>query len=150
MRKIRKRRLQLVILLLVGVGATTAIALTALQQNINLFYSPAQIVAGEVQPGERLRAGGMVVPGTVTRDSDSLAVRFDVTDYQGQVTIEYTGILPDLFEEGQGIVAVGRLQSAGLVVADEVLAKHDEEYMPPEVARALEAAEEAMRTLEAE
>lgn len=148
MRKIRKRRLQLLGLLLVGVAATTAIALTALQQNINLFYSPAQIVAGEVQPGQPLRAGGMVVPGSIVRDPDSLAVRFDVTDYEGRVTIQYTGILPDLFEEGQGIVAVGRLQEPGLVVADEVLAKHDEEYMPPEVARALEAAEKALETLQ--
>ena len=143
MRKVRKRRLQLLVLLLVGVCATTAIALVALQQNLNLFFSPVQIAAGEVLPGNRLRAGGMVVPGSVVRAENSLAVRFDVTDYQATVTIEYTGILPDLFAEGQGIVAVGRLAEPGLVVADQVLAKHDEEYMPPEVARALEAAAKA-------
>jgi cytochrome c-type biogenesis protein CcmE len=140
MRPIRKRRLQLVILLLVGVGITTAIALTALQQNLNLFYSPAQIVAGEVEPGTKIRAGGLVVPGSVTRDPNSLMAEFQVTDYSGFVTIRYNGILPDLFAEGQGIIAVGELDSEMVVTAEQVLAKHDEEYMPPEVAKAIEEA----------
>lgn len=140
MRPIRKRRLQLVMLLLVGVGITTAIALTALQQNINLFYSPAQIVAGEAEQGVKIRAGGLVVPGSVQRDPNSLMAEFQVTDYKGYVTIRFNGILPDLFAEGQGIVAIGELGEDMVVTADEVLAKHDEEYMAPEVARAIEEA----------
>lgn len=143
MRKVRKRRLQMVILLVVGVGATTALALAALQQNLNHFYSPAQIVAGEVAPGTNLRAGGMVVPGSVQRNPVNLEVRFEVTDYQATVPIYFTGILPDLFAEGEGIVAVGRLGENGQVLASQVLAKHDETYMPPEIARALEASSRA-------
>ena len=140
MRPIRKRRLQLVLLLLVGVGITAAIALTALQQNINLFYSPAQIVAGEAEQGVKIRAGGLVVPGSVKRDPNSLMAEFQVTDYKGYVTIRYTGILPDLFAEGQGIVAIGALGEDMVVTADEVLAKHDEEYMAPEIVKAIEDA----------
>ncbi len=140
MRPIRKRRLQLVVLLVVGVGTTMAIALLALQENLNLFYSPAQIVAGEVEQGVKIRAGGLVVPGSVKRDPDSLAAEFQVTDYTGYVTIRYTGILPDLFAEGEGIIAIGSLGSDMVVTAEQVLAKHDENYMPPEVARAIEEA----------
>jgi cytochrome c-type biogenesis protein CcmE len=140
MRPIRKRRLQLVISLVVGVGTTMAIALLALQENLNLFYSPAQIVAGEVEEGVKIRAGGLVVPGSVKRAPNSLASEFQVTDYTGYVTIRYTGILPDLFAEGQGIIAIGSLGSDMVITAEQVLAKHDEEYMPPEVARAIEEA----------
>lgn len=140
MRPVRKRRLQMILLLLAGVGVTAAIALTALQQNLNLFYSPAQIVAGEVEPGTKIRAGGLVVPGSVSRDPNSLLTEFQVTDYTGFVTIRYRGILPDLFAEGQGIIAVGVLGEDMVVTAEQVLAKHDEEYMPPDVARAIEEA----------
>lgn len=140
MRPIRKRRLQLVILLLGGVGVTVAIALTALQQNLNLFYSPAQIVAGEVEQGVKIRAGGLVVPGSVSRDPNSLMAEFQVTDYKGYVTIKYNGILPDLFAEGQGIIAIGVLGENMVVTAEQVLAKHDEEYMPPELVKAIEEA----------
>jgi cytochrome c-type biogenesis protein CcmE len=140
LRKVRKRRLQLVMLLLVGVSATTLLALAALQQNLNHFYSPSQIAAGEVTPGSSLRAGGMVVPGSVWRNPENLEVRFEVTDYLATIPIYYQGILPDLFAENEGIVAVGRLDEQGRVMASQVLAKHDEKYMPPEVARALEAA----------
>lgn len=140
MRPIRKRRLQLVLLLVAGVGITVAIALMALQQNLNLFYSPAQIVAGEVEQGVQIRAGGLVVPGSVQRDPNSLMAEFEVTDYQGYVTIRYNGILPDLFAEGQGIIAIGELGEDMVVTAEQVLAKHDEEYMPPELVKAIEEA----------
>lgn len=140
MRPIRKRRLQLVILLIAGVGITVAIALSALQQNLNLFYSPAQIVAGEAEQGVKIRAGGLVVPGSVQRDPNSLMAEFQVTDYSGYVTIRYNGILPDLFAEGQGIIAIGELGEDMVVTAEQVLAKHDEEYMPPELVKAIEEA----------
>ena len=140
MRPIRKRRLQLVILLVVGVSTTVALALMALQENLNHFYSPAQIVAGEVETDKQIRAGGLVVPGSVKRDPNSLLAEFQVTDYTGYVTIRYEGILPDLFAEGQGIIAIGSLGSDMVVTAEQVLAKHDEEYMSPEIARAIEEA----------
>tara|TARA_Y100000748_G_scaffold103784_2_gene86618 strand:+ start:288 stop:746 length:459 start_codon:yes stop_codon:yes gene_type:complete len=133
----RKKRLILILLVLLGVGAAVALALSALRENINLFYTPTQIANGEVPEGARIRAGGMVVDGSVKRSSDSLDVRFDVSDGAEAVTIAYSGILPDLFREGQGIVALGRVNAEGVLIADEVLAKHDEEYMPPEVAKAM-------------
>jgi cytochrome c-type biogenesis protein CcmE len=112
--------------------------LVALDQNIDLFYTPSEIVEGKqgVMPkiGQRLRIGGMVLPGTVNRDEQTLMVEFDLADIGPAVTVRYQGILPDLFREGQGIVAQGHLQSARLIVAEEVLAKHDEAYMPPELA----------------
>src|SRR5690606_27831248 len=111
---------------------------SALQQNINLFYNPTQIASGEAPQDARIRAGGMVKENSVSRSADSLDVEFVVTDYAHDVTIRYRGILPDLFREGQGIVALGRLNENGVLVADEVLAKHDENYMPPEVTQALE------------
>ena len=140
MRPVRKRRLQLVILLLVGVGTTMALALMALQENLNHFYSPADIVAGLAETDTKIRAGGLVVPGSVQRDPNSLLAEFQVTDYTGYVTIRYDGILPDLFAEGQGIIAIGHLDENMVVTAEQVLAKHDEEYLPPEVARAIEEA----------
>lgn len=136
----RKQRLILVLFLVFGVAIAVGLALYALNQNINLFYSPTQIAEGEAPVGTRIRAGGMVVEGSVIRDTESLKVRFDMTDYAKNVTVEYTGILPDLFREGQGIVAQGQLDNQGIFQAVEVLAKHDENYMPPEVAEALEAA----------
>ena len=135
----RKKRLILILLVLLGVGAAVALALSALRENINLFYTPTQIANGEVPEGARIRAGGMVVDGSVKRSSDSLDVRFDVSDGARAVTIAYSGILPDLFREGQGIVALGRVNAEGVLVADEVLAKHDENYIPKEVAEALKA-----------
>lgn len=136
----RKQRLALVLLLVVGVSVAVGLALYALNQNINLFYSPTQIVGGEAPKDTRIRAGGMVVEGSVKRDQDSLRVQFVMTDYAEEVLVEYTGILPDLFREGQGIVAQGSIDGNGVFQAVEVLAKHDENYMPPEVAEALEAA----------
>jgi len=135
---VRKKRLFIVLAILAGVGIAVALALSALQQNINLFYTPTQIAAGEAPEGTRIRAGGLVEEGSVKRTNDSLSVAFRVTDGAQAITITYQGILPDLFREGQGIVALGRVNSGGVLVADEVLAKHDENYMPPEVTQALE------------
>lgn len=140
MNRQRKQRLLLVLGLLAGLGGALALALSALQQNINLFYTPTQIADGEVPPGVRIRAGGMVERGSLVRSADSLAVRFVVTDFNRSITVTYRGILPDLFREGQGIVALGQVNAAGEVEADEVLAKHDEKYMPPEVNKALKDA----------
>ena len=134
----RKKRLFIVLAILAGVGIAVALALSALQQNINLFYTPSQIAGGEAPKDTRIRAGVPVKEGSVKRSSDSLEVDFVVTDGAADVTIRYQGILPDLFREGQGIVALGRINQDGLLVADEVLAKHDENYMPPEVTQALE------------
>lgn len=136
----RKQRLMLVTLMLAGVGIAVAFGVSAFRQNLMLFHSPADVAAGAVEPGRKFRVGGMVVDGSVNRSEADLAVRFDVTDHADTVTITYKGILPDLFREGQGIVAMGALDDEGVFVASEVLAKHDENYMPPEVAEALEKA----------
>jgi len=134
----RKKKLGLILLVVLGVGIAVGLALSALQQNINLFYTPSQIADGDAPVDTRIRAGGLVVEGSVQRAPDTLEVQFAVTDGDKQILIAYSGILPDLFREGQGIVALGRLNENRMLVADEVLAKHDEEYMPPEVAQAME------------
>jgi cytochrome c-type biogenesis protein CcmE len=136
MRAHRKQRLSLVLALVIGVGAAVALILMALNENINHFYDPTQVVAGEAPQDHTFRIGGMVVNGTVNRDEGSLKVRFDLTDYRERVTVAYEGILPDLFREGQGIVAIGKLHD-NVFVAEEVLAKHDENYMPVEVKESL-------------
>jgi cytochrome c-type biogenesis protein CcmE len=140
----RKKRLLITSSLVIGLSAAIGLTLFALQQNIDLFYTPNEIINGKnetgIKPeiGQRLRVGGMVLNGSVQRDPDSLKVSFDLIDNQaGQVTVYFDGILPDLFREGQGIVAQGNLKSTHSIEAFEVLAKHDEEYMPPEVAEAL-------------
>lgn len=138
MNPIRKKRLIIIVAILLGVVATVALGLTALQQNINLFYTPTQIANGEAPQNARIRAGGLVKEGSLTRSEDSLTVDFVVTDGDADTSIQYRGILPDLFREGQGIVALGRLNERGVLIADEILAKHDENYMPPEVSSALE------------
>ncbi|MEQ9464138.1 MAG: cytochrome c maturation protein CcmE, partial [Haliea sp.] len=116
----------------------------ALRGNINLFYPPVEVAAGLAPVGQNIRVGGMVVDGSIQRSSDSLEVRFEVTDFEAVVPVVYTGILPDLFDEGQGAVASGKLDANGVLQASEVLAKHDENYMPPEVADALEASKARM------
>ena len=136
----RKQRLILVLFLVIGFSAVVALVLSALNENINLFYNPTQISNGEAPEGARIRAGGMVLEGSIKRDELSLLVNFEVTDYNASIPVAFTGILPDLFREGQGIVAMGRMDSNGIFQADEVLAKHDENYMPPEVTDALEKA----------
>ncbi|WP_027965938.1 cytochrome c maturation protein CcmE [Halomonas halocynthiae] len=135
----RKQKLY-IILALVGLAAVAVgLALFALRSNINLFFSPIQIAEGKAPIERQIRAGGMVREGSVERDLDSLDVSFTVTDYIEDVEVRYSGILPDLFREGQGVVVVGSLQPEGWIRADQVLARHDENYMPPEVAEALEA-----------
>ena len=136
----RKKRLYLVLFIVIGIGAATGLAINAFNENLMFFYAPTEVVAGEAPANHPFRVGGLVTEGSVQRLSDGLTVRFDLTDNQETVTIEYTGILPDLFREGQGIVSMGRLRQDGVFVADEVLAKHDENYMPPEVADSLKTA----------
>ncbi|QPG05045.1 cytochrome c maturation protein CcmE [Salinimonas marina] len=138
-----RRKQRLIIVLGVGglLSAAVALMLFALNDNIDLFYTPSEVVSGKQgtlpQVGQRLRIGGLVVPGSVTRDPESLDVTFALIDTGPQVTVSYQGILPDLFREGQGIVATGVLTQATHIRAQEVLAKHDEEYMPPELAEKL-------------
>jgi len=135
-----KRKQKMFVIL--GLVSLTAVAvgltLYALRANINLFFSPVQIAEGNAPIERTIRAGGMVKEGSVSRDADTLNVEFIVTDYVDDLGVYYSGILPDLFREGQGVVVVGQLQADGRFRADEVLARHDENYMPPEVAQALE------------
>lgn len=133
----RRRRMIVVGLILIGVSLATFLALTAFQKNLLYFYTPSQVAAGEAPEGYPFRVGGLVVEGSVQREPDSLTVRFSVTDGSSAVPILYTGILPDLFREGQGIISVGQINTEGVFEASQVLAKHDENYMPPEVADAL-------------
>ncbi len=136
----RKQRLILVTLLVAGIGSATALALYAFSQNLLYFYTPSQIAAGEAPKGRQFRVGGLVVDGSVKHESDGLTVHFELTDTAKTIPLVYKGLLPDLFREGQGIVAQGSVDSDGLFRAEEVLAKHDEKYMPPDVAYALKAA----------
>jgi cytochrome c-type biogenesis protein CcmE len=138
----RRQRMLVVGAILGGVSLATVLALTAIGENMLYFYSPAQVQAGEAPRERGVRVGGLVVDGSVVR-GEGLDVRFDLTDHSASITVAYSGILPDLFREGQGIVARGNLGEDGVFRADEVLAKHDEQYMPPEVAAALEAAAKA-------
>ena len=139
----RKQKLMIILALLAGAGLIVGLILYALSQNINLFFSPSDIAAGKAPQEQRIRAGGMVREGSVVRSTESVQVEFVMTDYAHDVTVAYEGILPDLFREGQGIVAQGKLQANGVFVADEVLAKHDENYMPPEVTEAIDQAHSA-------
>ncbi len=138
MHPVRKQRLILVLFIVLFSSAAIGLVAYALRGNINLFFPPAEVAAGKAPVGQPIRVGGMVVAGSVQRSNDSLAVRFELTDYEAAVPVVYEGILPDLFDEGQGAVASGELDDSGMLRATEVLAKHDENYMPPEVADALE------------
>jgi cytochrome c-type biogenesis protein CcmE len=139
----RKQRLFAVSSIGVLLVASIGFMLYALQDSIDVFYTPTEIVEGKTKTGQkpivgqRLRIGGLVVPGSVSRDEETLAVSFDLMDTGPKVTVQFNGSLPDLFREGQGIVATGILEKENLIVAHEVLAKHDEEYMPPELAEQL-------------
>ncbi len=131
----RRNRLFIVLFLVAGSGATLALVLLALNENLNLFYPPDQVAGGEAPVNTPIRAGGMVLDGSVQRAPDGLDVAFVLTDYKGaEFTVRYSGILPDLFREGQGILVQGQLGDDGVFRAREVLAKHDETYMPPELA----------------
>ena len=133
----RRKRLFVVLGILGGVAAAVSLAVMASRENIMFYYDPTQIAAGQAPATKRFRVGGMVVKGSVTRKPGDLQVRFVLTDFAHQVPVEYSGVLPDLFREGQGIIAHGTMGTDGAFVADEVLAKHDEKYMPPEVAASL-------------
>ena len=138
----RRQRMLLIGLVVAGVALSAALGLRAFQENLLFFFSPTQVVAGEAPDARLFRLGGMVVENSVSRDPGSLTMSFVVTDYAHSVPVSYTGVLPDLFGEGQGVVAHGRLTPDGNFIAEEVLAKHDENYMPPEVADAIAQAQE--------
>lgn len=143
----RRKRLGLILLLVTGVGVAVGLVSVALKENINLFFSPSQIVNGEAPKNHTFRIGGMVKTGSVKRSDNSLEIGFEVTDTAKNVPVVFTGILPDLFREGQGVVAQGKLRDDGVFVASEVLAKHDETYMPPEAAEAIMNAQKMKATL---
>lgn len=136
----RKKRILIVCAIVAGMAISATLILTAFEKNLLYFYSPTQIVAGEAPAERSFRIGGLVLDGSVERNPDSLQVSFVLTDTVNQIKVTYEGILPDLFREGQGIVANGKLEANNVFNAEEVLAKHDENYMPPEVAQALEDA----------
>lgn len=144
----RKQRLFVILGLITLAAIAVGLTLYALRSNINLFFSPTQIAAGEAPIERQIRAGGMVKQGSVSRSGETLDVTFVVTDYQDDLRITYSGILPDLFREGQGVVVIGQLDSEGVLRADQVLAKHDENYMPPGVAAALKASGKAPAAIE--
>jgi cytochrome c-type biogenesis protein CcmE len=133
----RQRRITLVIGILAGVAVAGALTLSAFRENVMFFFDPSQVAGGDAPIDQRFRLGGMVKPGSVDRVAGSLEMSFVVTDFQQDVRVVYSGVVPDLFRENQGVVAHGRLGTDGVFVADEILAKHDENYMPPEVARAI-------------
>ena len=133
----RRKRLLAVCAIVAGVGAATALAMLAFEDNLLYFYNPTQVLAGEAPEDRAFRIGGMVTQGSLQRTEGTLKIRFVVTDYKASIPVQYEGLLPDLFREGQGVIAHGHLAGTGEFVADEVLAKHDENYMPPEVAESL-------------
>jgi cytochrome c-type biogenesis protein CcmE len=135
--KPRHKRFAVIGLGLLVVGVATVLILNAFQSNLVFFFTPSQVASGEVPQGRSFRIGGMVEDGSLVRENDGLTVRFVVTDTAKRVPVTYKGILPDLFKEGKGAVAQGKLDADGTFVASEVLAKHDENYMPPEAAEAL-------------
>jgi cytochrome c-type biogenesis protein CcmE len=145
--KPRHKRLALIAGSVASVALAATLVLNAFRSNVVFFFSPSQIAAGEAPRDRAFRIGGMVVAGSLKRQADGLTVHFTVTDTAKNVPVVYKGILPDLFREGKGVVAQGRLNAEGVFRADEVLAKHDENYMPPEAAHALEQAQKAQRTV---
>ena len=140
MHPVRKQRLMLVIFIVVFASLAVGLLSYALRENIDLFYTPSRVASGEAPVEKRIRAGGMVVKGSLVRSSESLASRFQITDGAATVTVSYEGILPDLFAEGEAAVVTGMLNNKGVFEASQVLAKHDENYTPPEVADAMEEA----------
>ncbi len=133
----RKRRVYMILIIIMGVTTAVSLMLAAMNKNMEFFYDPSQVAAGEAPVDQLIRVGGMVVEGSIVRTSNTLLTQFDVTDNAHSMTVSYTGILPDLFREGQGIIAKGKMNDTGQFIAAEVLAKHDETYMPPEVASAM-------------
>ncbi|PLY17069.1 MAG: cytochrome c maturation protein CcmE [Sedimenticola sp.] len=140
--KARHKRLGFVLAGLVGLGLATWLVMNALENNLSYFFSPTEVAGNKAPKDHVFRLGGLVQPGSLQRGQE-LTIRFTVTDNAHNVNVAYTGILPDLFQEGQGVIAQGRMGADGVFVADEVLAKHDENYMPPEVADALQKSHNA-------
>ena len=130
-----------------ALGVAAALVLSAFQSNLVFFFTPSQVAANEAPQGRAFRIGGLVTPGSVKRQPDGVTVQFVVTDTAKDIPVVYRGILPDLFREGKGVVAQGQLGADGVFRASEVLAKHDENYMPPEAAHAVEQAHKAQKTL---
>jgi len=124
-------------LIVLGVGLATFFALKAFQKNLLYFYTPSQVLSGEAPKAYPFRVGGLVVQGSLKRETNGVTLQFSVTDGTATIPVKFSGILPDLFREGQGIISIGRLDKSGVFEASEVLAKHDENYMPPEVAESL-------------
>lgn len=145
--KSRHRKLALITLVVVALGVAVALVLNAFNSNLVFFFSPSQIANGEAPTSRAFRIGGLVEMGSINRHADGLTTSFVVTDMAKSIPVIYTGILPDLFKEGKGVVAEGRLGSDGRFTASQVLAKHDENYMPPEAAYSLEQAAKAQRTV---
>lgn len=135
----RRQRMIVVGLVVAGVAAAVGLALRAFEENLLFFYTPSQALAGEAPADKKFRLGGLVQEGSIRRETGALEVQFTVTDNNQAMTVAYSGVLPDLFREGQGVIATGYLEPTGSFRAVEVLAKHDENYMPPEVAEALAA-----------
>lgn len=140
MKPARKKRLFFIIFLVSGITLAAGFAMYAFNQNLMFYFSPSDIKQGKAPANKLFRMGGMVVKGSFKKEKQSLKVHFDLTDFDKTVSVEYTGILPDLFREGQGIISRGKLNAQGVFIAEEVLAKHDENYMPPEVAESLKKA----------
>ncbi len=138
----RKKRLALIGLMLAGIAVGLTFALKALDENIMFFFTPTEVAEGKAPKNRLFRMGGLVVTGSVSRPGDGITAQFDIADNEKQVTVRYTGILPDLFREGQGIIANGKIGDDNIFVAQEVLAKHDENYMPPEIAEAMKKTHE--------
>jgi cytochrome c-type biogenesis protein CcmE len=148
--KRRHKRIGIIVVGLAGLGVATFLVASAFRQNLVFFFSPTQVVAKEAPVNRTFRVGGLVEDGTLQRDPDGLTVRFKVTDTAASIPVVYKGILPDLFKEGRGCVAQGKIGPDGVFQADQVLAKHDENYMPPEAGAAIDAAKherEAARTV---
>ncbi len=145
--KPRHRKLALIVLVVAALGVAVALVLNAFNSNLVFFFSPTQVANGEAPTSRAFRIGGLVEEGSIRREADGLTTRFVVTDTAKSLPVTYTGILPDLFKEGKGVVAEGRLGPDGLFAATQVLAKHDENYMPPEAASAIEQAQKAQRTV---
>jgi cytochrome c-type biogenesis protein CcmE len=145
--KPRHRKLALIAVVVVALGVAVALVLNAFNSNLVFFFSPTQVANGEAPAGRAFRIGGLVEAGSVKREADGLTTRFVVTDTARTMPVTYTGILPDLFKEGKGVVAEGSLGPDGVFVATQVLAKHDENYMPPEAASAIEQAQKAQQTV---
>ena len=148
MHPIRKQRLIVVLLIVVGSSLSAFFIINALRQNLNLFYEPIRVANGEAPVDRQIRVGGMVAKGSLIRQANSLTVNFIITDFAANVAVEYTGILPDMFAENAGTVVTGFLSQSGIFFADQVLAKHDENYMPPEVSAALDRAKDTANQLD--